>query len=92
MGISWLFKLICFLFCVTTDAYLAHFNKIWFLGILVHQTLYISFFLCVPTGGAVGLKMASKKPLLVVNVFSDFSIGTALWVPHSYMARAISKG
>ena len=48
----------------------------------MHQTLYLSFFLCMPARGAAGLKMASKKPLLVVNVFSDFSTGTTLWVPH----------
>ena len=55
---------------------------VWFLGILVHQTFYLSFFLCMPIRGAVGLKMAYEKPLLVVNLFSDFSSGTALWVPH----------
>ena len=59
-----------------------HFNKIWFLGILVHQIFYLSFFLCMPARGVAGLKMAYKKPLLVVNVFSDFLMGTALWILH----------
>ena len=35
-----------------------------------------------PARGATGLKLASKKPLMVVNVFSDISTGIALWVPH----------
>ena len=48
----------------------------------MHQTFYLSFFLCMSARGVVGLKMAYEKPLLVVNVFSDFSTGTALWVPH----------
>ena len=59
-----------------------HFNKIWFLGILVHQTFYLSFFLRMQAKGATSLKMASKKPLLVVNVFLDFPIGIALRIPH----------
>ena len=32
----------------------------------------------MPTMGAVSLKMASVKPLLVVNVFSKFSTGTTV--------------
>ena len=44
----------------------------------MHQTFYLSFFLCMPAKGAADLKMASEKPLLVVNVFLDFSNGTAL--------------
>ena len=31
----------------------------------MHQTFYLSFFLCMPAKGAVSLKMASKKPLCV---------------------------
>ena len=48
----------------------------------MHQTFYLSFFLRMPARGAANLKMAFEKPLLVVNVFSDFLIGTTLWVPH----------
>ena len=59
-----------------------HFNKIWFLGILVHQTFYLSFFLRMLARGASGLKMAYEKPLLVMKVFSDFPTGTTLWVLH----------
>ena len=29
--------------------------------------------------GATGLKLAFEMPLLVVNVFSDFPTGIALW-------------
>ena len=36
----------------------------------------------MPAEGAVGLKMAYEKSLLVVNVFSDFLTGTALLVSH----------
>ena len=57
-----------FLFCVTTDAYWRTFNKIWFLGILGHQTC----FLCMLARGAVVLRMASEKPLLVVITFLNF--------------------
>ena len=59
------------------------FYKDLFFGILVHQTFYLSLFLCMPARGAAGLKLAFKKPLLVVNVFSDFPTGTALSIPHS---------
>ena len=58
-----------FLFCVATNAYwrvLLRFG-LW-------HTCAPNFvsFLCMPAGGATVLKMASEKPLLVVNVFSDF--------------------
>ena len=32
-------------------------------GILVHRSFYISLFLLMSARGAVGLKLASKKPL-----------------------------
>ena len=35
----------------------------------------------MPARGAAGLKMVSRKPLLVVKVFSNFSTGIAFWVP-----------
>ena len=48
----------------------------------MHQNFYLSFFLRMPARGVADLKMAYEKPLLVVNVFSDFMTGTALWVLH----------
>ena len=54
MGLSWLFRRIFILFCVTPDAY------------------YPAFFLCMPVRGSADLKMASGKPLVVVNVFFEF--------------------
>ena len=36
----------------------------------------------MPVKGAASLKLASEKPLLVVNAFSDFLTGIALWVLH----------
>ena len=32
----------------------------------MHQTFYLSLFLCMPVRGATDLKLASKKPLLVL--------------------------
>ena len=74
MGLSRLFRHICFGLC-NHLCLLAHLNKIWFLGILVHQTFYLPFFLCMLARGSVGLKMASEKPLLVVCFFRIFRLG-----------------
>ena len=60
-----------FLFYVTTDAYWRTFNKILFLGILGHQTFFF-FFFCMLARGAIVLRMASEKPLLVVIAFLNF--------------------
>ena len=60
-----------FLFCVTTDAYWRILIRFGFWHTL-HQTFYLSFFLCMSVRGAIILRMASEKPLLVVNAFSDF--------------------
>ena len=48
----------------------------------MHQTFYLLLFLRMSARGAADLNLASEKPLLVVNVFSDFSTRIALWVPH----------
>ena len=58
-----------------------HFNKSGFFGHTCAPN-FLSFFLCMPARGSVDLKMAFEKPLLVVNVFSDFLTGTAFWVSH----------
>ena len=69
-----------FLFCVTPDAYWC--ILIRFFGILVLQTFYLAFFLCMPARRADGLNMAYGKPLMVMNMFSNFSTWTAFWIPH----------
>ena len=56
-----------------------YFNKIWFLACLCTK---LSIFLRIPARGAAGLKLAYEKPLLIVNVFSDFPTGNALCVLH----------
>ena len=38
----------------------------------MHQTFYLSFFLCMLARGLAGVKMAFEKSLLVVNVFFFF--------------------
>ena len=70
-----------FLFCVTIDAYWRILIRLVF-GILVRQTFYLSLFLRMPARGVASLKLASEKPLLVVNVFLDFRTRISLWVPH----------
>ena len=71
-----------FLFCVTIDAYWCILIRFVFLHTCA-PTFYLSLFLHMPARGATSLKLASEKPLLVVNVFSDFLTGIVLWVPHS---------
>ena len=51
---------------------------IWFLGIVVLQNFYLAFFLCMLARGTVDQKTAYEKPLMAVNVFSNFLTWTSL--------------
>ena len=76
MGLSWLLGRFCF---VQPLMPIGAFNKIWLTAYLCIKLSYLSFFLCMPARVAAVLMMASKKPLLVVNVFLDFP---AYCIPH----------
>ena len=88
ISLVWLFGRICngsimvvwtclFLFCVTIDAYWSILIRFGFWNI-VRQTFYLSLFPRMLTRGTSSLKMASEKPLLVVNAFYDFPTRIAL--------------
>ena len=51
--------------------YLSYFNKIGFLGTLMHRIFYFLCFWCMPANGAAVLRMAYEK-LLRVLVFPDW--------------------
>ena len=70
-----------FLFCVTIDAYWRILIRFGFWHTCA-STFYLSLFLRMPARGATSLKLASEKPLLVVNALSDFPTRIAFWLLH----------
>ena len=62
-----------FLFCVTTDAYWRILIRFSFWHTSALNFISSILFACMSDSGAVVLRMASEKPLLVVNTFSDLS-------------------
>ena len=60
-----------FLFFVTTDAYWRILIRFGFWHTSAPNFISSILFACMSTSGVVVLRMASEKPLMVVNAFSD---------------------